>query len=81
MFDKLLLFPDYVLDREHEPYHLAGSPILVVLEQVDEQQFEDDDKQHLMGIGLLSVAFEYVVDNLLGFLHLENHVYDHVLDR
>jgi len=36
MFDKLLLFPDYVLDREHEPYHLAGYAILVVLEGFDE---------------------------------------------
>ena len=76
MFDKLFLFPNYALEREHESYHLAGSVNLVVLEQV-----EDDDKQHLMGIDLISVVFEYVVDNLLGFLHLENHVYNHVLDR
>ena len=33
MFDKLLLFLDYVLDIEHEPYHLAGIATLVVLEQ------------------------------------------------
>ncbi len=68
------------MDREHEPCHLAGSAIPVVLEHVDEQQVEDDDKQHLMGIGLLYVVFEYVVDNLLRFLHLENRVYDHVRD-
>ena len=32
IMSELLLLPDYVSDREHEHYYLAGSAILVVLE-------------------------------------------------
>ena len=35
---------DHIVDREPGHYHLAAVPMLVVLEQVD------DDKQHLMDV-------------------------------
>ena len=56
---------DHVVDREPELYHLAAVPMLVVLEQVD------DDKQHLMDVVPLFVVLEHVVDKLLVFLLLE----------
>ena len=40
MFDNsLLCISDYVLDREHVPYHFVDCSILFEFEQVDEKQF------------------------------------------
>ena len=55
---------DHVFDREPGLYHLAAVPILVVLEQVD-------DEQHLMDVVLLFVVLDHVVDKLLVFVLLE----------
>ena len=47
----------------------------------DEKQVEDDDEQHLMGVVPLSVFLGHVVDGILAFLHLEQHIFDHVVER
>ena len=61
MVDYLL---EHVFDREPGFYHLAAVPLLVVLEQVD-------DEKHLMDVVLLFVVLDHVVDKLLVFVLLE----------
>ena len=52
-----------VVVREPGLYHLAAVPLLVVLEQ-------DDDEQHLMDVVPLFVVLEHVFDKLLVFVLL-----------
>ena len=48
MFDNsLLCISDYVLDREHVPYHFVDCSILFEFEQVDEKQVGDDDDEQV----------------------------------
>ena len=65
MVDYLLVHGcDHAVDRDRGLYHLAAVPMLVVLEQVD-------DEQHIMDVVCLFVVLEHVVDNLLMFVLLE----------